>query len=186
VILEDLPIVCKELRDAGIDYIVVGGAAIERKYPIGTGDIDVVIALRDYPAVLKKLIDHPGVRNLEDVGTMAGCQFRVGTHWTDVEFINPKLFCGRKPPDDFVRYVARFRSQETEVGRVAHPEIVWYMRLAVPDWTIYVQKILRDVKAGVPQSLVDKVLEIAEHFENVEQLEPRVRRAKELIEMLVR
>ena len=186
MILDDLPVICKELRAAGIDYIVVGGAALERRYPIGTGDVDVVIALRDYPAVLRKLEAHPGVRNVEDVGTMAGCEFRVGTHWTDVEFINPKLFSGRKPPDEFVRYVARYRSEETDLGRVANAEVVWYMRLAIPDWVIYIQKILRDVRAGVPPSLLDKVLEIAKYFGNREEIEPRVREARKKIEMVVR
>lgn len=184
MILDDLPVICKELRAAGIDYIVVGGAAPERTYPIGTGDVDVVIAMRDYPAVLRKLQEHPRVRNVEDVGTMAGCQFRVGAHWTDVEFINPRLFSGRRPPDDFVRYVARYRSEETEVGRVASPDVVWYMRLAVPDWIVYIQKILRDVRAGVPPALLDKVLQIADYFGNRERIEPRVREARAKIEMM--
>ena len=186
MILDDLPVICEELRGAGIEYIVVGGAALERTYPIGTGDIDLVIAMRDYPTVLRKLESHPRVRNVEDVGTMAGCRFRVGTHWTDVEFINPKLFSGRRPPDAFVRYVARYRSEETDVGRVASPEVVWYMRLAVPDWVIYIQKILRDVRAGVPPSLLGKALEIAEYFGNREEIEPRVREARKKIEMLAR
>ena len=145
-----------------------------------------MIPLRDYPEVLRKLEAHPRVRNVEDVGTMAGCEFRVGTHWTDVEFINPKLFSGRKPPDEFVRYVARYRSEETDLGRVANPEVVWYMRLAVPDWVIYIQKILRDVRAGVPPALLDKVLEIAEYFGNREEIEPRVREARTKIEMIAR
>ncbi len=186
MILDDLPSVCRDLREAGIAYIVVGGASLERRFPIGTGDIDLVVALRDYAGVLAKLRRHPRVRNVEDARTMAGCEWLVGTHWTDVEFINPRLFSGRREPDAFVEYVARYRSEETEVGRVAAPEVVWYMRLAVPDWTVYVQKILRDVRAGVPASLLDRVLDVAGHFGNRADLEPRVRTAREAIGLIGR
>ncbi len=186
MILDDLGVVCAELREGGIEYIVVGGASLERHYPIGTADIDVIVALRDYPAVLRKLRRHPHGRNVKDMGTMAGCEWLVGTHWTDVEFINPKLFCGRRRPDAFIDYVARFRSDTTALGRVARPEVVWYMRLAVPDWTVYVQKILRDVRAGVPPALLGKALDIADRFGNRDELEPRVRKTEEMIAMAVR
>lgn len=133
MILDDLKDVCAELKKAGIDYVVVGGAAIERLYQIGTLDIDVAIALKDYKNVLEKLAAHPRVRELDDVETMAGCKFRVGTRWVDVEVINPKLFRGKRPPDHFFDYVKRYRSQQTSAGRCATPGVVWYMRLSIPD-----------------------------------------------------
>jgi len=183
VIVDDLKEVCHEFRKAGIDYVVVGGAAIERHYSIGTLDIDVAIALRDYKIVLEKLAAHPRVRELDDVGTMAGCKFRVGTRWIDVEVINPKLFSGKLPPDHFIDYVKRHRSEQTEVGPCATAGVVWYMRLAIPDWQIYVQKILRDFKAGVPEDTLDEALEIAEHFGIREVIEPRVRQGRDMIEL---
>ena len=164
----------------------MGGASLERTFPIGTGDIDVAVALRDYPRVLETLRRHPRVRNVEDVGTMAGCEFRIGTRWVDVEFINPRLFAGRKPPDDFIGYVRRHRSERTDVATFATPEVVWYMRLAIGDWEVYVQKILRDVRAGVPPSLLDKVLDIAKHFDVLEVLAPRVEQARKMIELAAR
>jgi len=186
VILDDLREVCLELKKAGINYIVVGGAAIERHYRIGTLDIDVAVPLKDYKNVLERLAAHPRVRELEDVGTMAGCKFRVGTRWVDVEVINPKLFSGKRPPDHFIDYVKRHRSQRTDVGPCATPGVVWYMRLAVPDWQIYVQKVLRDFRAGVPEETLDEALAIAKHFGIRVVVEPRVRQAKEMIELAKR
>ena len=109
MILDDLPQVVRELRKMRIEFIVVGGASLERTYPIGTGDIDVAIALRDYAGVLEKLRAHPRVRNVEDVGTIAGSEFRVGTRWVDVEFINPTPFAGKRRADDFIADVSTLR-----------------------------------------------------------------------------
>jgi hypothetical protein len=164
----------------------VGGASLERTFPIGTGDIDVAVALKDYPRVLETLRRHPRVRNVEDLGTMAGSEFRIGTRWVDVEFINPRPFAGNRPPDDFIDYVRRHRSERTDVATFATPEVVWYMRLAIGDWEVYVQKILRDVRAGVPPSLLDKVLDIAKHFDVLEVLRPRVEQARKMIELAAR
>lgn len=162
------------------------GASLERTFPIGTGDIDVAVASKDYPRVLETLRRHPRVRNVEDVGTIAGCEFRIGTRWVDVEFINPRLFAGKRPPDDFIDYVRRHRSERTDVATFATPEVVWYMRLAIGDWEVYVQKILRDVRAGVSPSLLDKVLDIANHFDVLEVLAPRVEQARKMIELAAR
>ena len=164
----------------------MGGASLERTFPIGTGDIDVAVALKDYPRVLETLRRHPRVRNVEDLGTMAGSEFRIGTRWVDVEFINPRPFAGNRPPDDFIDYVRRHRSERTDVATFATPEVVWYMRLAIGDWEVYVQKILRDVRAGVPPSLLDKVLDIAKHFDVLEVLRPRVEQARKMIELAAR
>ncbi|MEK6987385.1 MAG: hypothetical protein AABX97_04710, partial [Candidatus Thermoplasmatota archaeon] len=64
------------------------------------------------------------------------------------------------------------------------PEVVWYMRLAIGDWEVYVQKILRDVRTGVPPSLLDKVLDIARHFDVLEVLRPRVEQARTMVDLL--
>lgn len=186
MILDDLKEVCLELKKAGVDYVVVGGAAIERHYRIGTMDLDFAVALKDYLSVLEKMTANPRVRGLEDVGTMAGCKFRVGTRWVDVEFINPKLFGGKLPPDHFIDYVKRYRSEQTAFGPCATPGVVWYMRLAVPDWQTYVQKILRDLRAGVPEKTLADSLAIAKHFGVGELIESRVRQAREMIELAKR
>ena len=183
MILDDLRVVCEELNKAEIDYIVVGGASIERSFPIGTGDVDVAVALKDYPSVIEMLRRHPRVRNVEDVGTMAGCEFRIGTRWVDVEFINPKLFSGARDPDDFIEYVRRHRSDRTDLAVFAAPEVAWYMRLVIADWPVYVQKIVRDVRAGVPANLLKKVADIAERFGVGEMMRPRIRAAKEMAEL---
>ena len=183
MILDDLSAVCAILRREKLHYIVVGGAALERRFPIGTADIDLVIAVGEFASLPGRLARIPGVRAIEPLGTIIGCEILVETHWTDVEFINPRLFSGKRSAQDFVRYVSRFRSDRTEVGRVARPEIVWYMRLATRDWVVYGQKILRDVRAGVPPTVLETVLEVAGHLGNREVLEPRVERVRELLEL---
>lgn len=186
MILDDLPEVVRELRTMRIEFIVVGGASLERMYEIGTGDIDLAIAAKDYRAVLEKLRAHPRVRNVEDLGTIAGSEFRVGTRWVDVEFLNPRPFAGRRRPDDFIAYVQRHRSETTALATFAAPEVVWYMRLAIPDWEVYVQKILRDVRAGVPPDLLAKVLDVARYFKVLESLLPRVDATRKMIDLATR
>lgn len=186
MILEDLKVVCAELADAGIEFIVIGGVSLVRTYPVGTEDIDVAVTVKDYPGVLAILEKHPRVRYVKDVGTMAGCEFRIGTRGVDVEFINPKLFAGKRPPYEFVDYIRHHRSERNEIAAFADPEVVWYMRLAIPGWETYVQKILRDVRAGVPPELLEKVLDMARYFGMEEKLAPRVEQARRILDLAVR
>jgi hypothetical protein len=169
-----------------IEFLVVGGVSLERTYPIGTGDIDVAIAPKDYLGVLEKLQADSRVRKVEDLGTIAGSEFRVGTRWVDVEFLNPTPFAGKRQPDDFIAYVRRHRSETTELATFAAPEVVWYMRLAISDWEVYVQKILRDVRAGVTPDLLQKVLDVARHFGVTETLTPRVDATRKMIDLATR
>ncbi|MDE1821858.1 MAG: hypothetical protein KGJ23_12390 [Euryarchaeota archaeon] len=184
MILDDLKFVTRELDKAGIQHILVGGASLERQYAVGTEDLDFLVALKDYRGALAILKKHPLARNVESVGTMGGCEFRVEDHWVDVELLHPLSFCGKLSPDEFIDYVRRHRSSRTEAGPVAAPEIAWYMRLAIPDWPIYVQKILRDVGAGVPPDLLTKVEEVAQHLGVEETLAPRIKEAREAIALL--
>ena len=76
-----------------------------------------------------------------------------------------------------------YRSAKGPNGNVARPEVVWYMRLVIPDWEIYVQKIMRDVRAGVPASLMDEVEEIGKVFKVQYILRERMQAAREYLEM---
>ncbi len=74
--------------------------------------------------------------------------------------INPRVFSGERTGNEFVSYVGR---HATVIERIpfASPEVVWYMRIAVPDWEIYVQKIVRDARAGVPAGVLDGAERVA-------------------------
>lgn len=55
------------------------------------------------------------------------------------------------------------------------------MRLAIPDWETYVQKILRDVRAGVPEETREDALAVARVFGVEETLRPRAEKVEEFL-----
>jgi hypothetical protein len=180
----DVEELCRHLQNLGVDFVLVGGMAIElRGYQTGTEDVGFALTLRQYSSTMRKLSTDRRFRELDDSGTIGGAQFFTGHSWVDVDFINPRLFRGKKTDDFFITYLKKYRSSSTDLGPVAAPEVAWYMRLAIPDWEIYVQKILRDVRAGVPEAKLDDVMEIAGVLGTAELLEPRVSKTRETIRM---
>lgn len=178
---DEVQAVCDELKEMGIDYIVVGGAVIELKHGIGTQDVDVIISMKEFDGLEAKVGKNPRFKAVESLDTLMGAEFLLGTKWIDVEFINPKLFSGKKEPDEFIDYVKNYRSRKTAYGPTADASVVWYMRLAIPDWEVYLQKILRDVRAGASLKMLEDVIEIARVFGAEKELKPRVKKARELI-----
>jgi len=173
---------CRALHEMEVDYVLVGGMAVELAgYPTGTEDVDFAVTMRQFEDVMRRLQGDRRFRDVKSLGTIGGAQFFVGDRWIDVDFLNPRLFQGRKSGDDFIAYVKRYRSRKTALGPVAAPEITWYMRLAIPDWEIYVQKILRDVRAGVPANTLDDVLAIARILGIERVLRPRVQKTREFL-----
>lgn len=180
----DLRAVCLHLRTLAIDYVLVGGMAVELGgYSTGTEDVDFAVTVKQYLEALEKLSADRRFRAVEDQGTIGGGQFFTGERWIDVELINPKLFRGPKSDDFFITYLKRYRSRKTDLGPVANPEVAWYMRLAIPDWEIYVQKILRDVRAGVPLSTLDGAGAIARVLGTEASLAPRVEKTRRMAAM---
>ena len=177
---DEIQAVCDELKEMEVDYIVVGGAVIELEYNIGTQDADVIISMSEFKQLEQKILGNPRFKAVDVLDTLIGAEFLLGTKWIDVEFINPKLFSGKKKPDEFIDYVKNYRSKKTAYGYTADASVVWYMRLAISDWEIYLQKILRDVRAGADISILEDVIEIAKVF-GVD-LAPRVKKARELVE----
>lgn len=179
---EELETLTAVLEQLGVDYVLVGGMAVELAgFPTGTEDVDFAVTMREFNRVLAQLNDDPRFREVESLGTMGGAQFFTGDRWLDVDFLNPKLFKGEKSGDGFIRYIKRYRSRRTSAGPVANPEVTWYMRLIVPDWAIYVQKILRDLRAGVPEETLRGALAVAQVLGVEETLRPRVGKTKEFI-----
>lgn len=182
----DVEELCRYLRELRIDYVLVGGMAIELTgYPTGTEDVGFALTLRQFSSTMKKLSTDKRFRQVEEFDTIGGAQFFTGRRWVDVDFIGPKLFRGKKSDEFFITYIKKYRSASTDLGPVAAPEVAWYMRLAISDWEIYVQKILRDLRAGVPQAKLDDVLEVARVLGTAEILEPRVAKTREIARMVL-
>ncbi len=175
--------VCRELDEMGLDYLVVGGSALEAKgYEIGTEDIDFVITPKGFDEIDDELERSSRFRMIDKIKTMIETKFFFENAWRTVEFLDPGYFSGERSPDEFIDYVKRYRSDKEKVGYVVNPEVVFFMRLMVTDWEIYVQKIMRDIKAGLSIGLLEDVIKISENLGVREKIEPRVEKTKEIID----
>ena len=175
--------VCRELDEMGLDYLVVVGSALEAKgYEIGTEDIDFVITPKGFDEIDDELERSSRFRMIDKIKTMIETKFFFENAWRTVEFLDPGYFSGERSPDEFIDYVKRYRSDKEKVGYVVNPEVVFFMRLMVTDWEIYVQKILRDIKAGLSIGLLEDVIKISENLGVREKIEPRVEKTKEIID----
>lgn len=174
--------VCQELKDIGVDYIIVGGSAIEDEgWDIGTYDIDFVLTTKEFSEIEQELKKSDRFKVVKRIKTMIESEFMFENTWRTVEFLDPGYFSGEKTADGFIDYVKRYRSTKMDVGYVANPEVVFFMRLVIADWEIYVQKILRDIRVGLPISLLDDVIEIADTLGIEEKIKPRVEYTKDIV-----
>ncbi len=162
--------VCKELKDIGIDYIIINN---------GSGDF--VLTTKGFSEIEEELKKSDRFRVMDRIKTMIESEFMFENTWRTVEFLDPGYFSGKKTADEFIDYVKRYRSTKRDVGYVANPEVVFFMRLVIADWEIYVQKILRDIRVGLPISLVDDVIEIANTLGIEEKMKPRVEYTKDIV-----
>lgn len=172
----------RELKDIGVDYIIVGEAIENEGWEIGTYDLDFVLTAKGFSEIESKLKDSSDFRVIDRVKTMIESEFMFENTWRTVEFIDPGYFSGEKTPDGFMDYVKRYRSVKKNIGHVANPEVVFFMRLMIQDWEIYIQKILRDIRAGLPLTLLDDVIDISKTLGVEEKMNPRVEYTKEIIE----
>jgi hypothetical protein len=157
--------VAQWLDSLGIEYVVVGGSAIELKHSVGTKDVDVLIAVGDWAPLDRALDERREATPLEShAGSIRGTRLHLGTQVADVEFISGQPFCGKRDPDDFIRFVRSRHSKVHGGVRFAEPAVVWYMRLSTDDWEIYALKIEQDLRAGVPADTLDRTLALAAHF----------------------
>ncbi len=163
---EQVEQVARWLEGLGIRHVVVGGSAIEHSVPVGTGDVDVLVAVGDWAAIDRALENRVDATPLAPYGgTIRSTRLQLGTETVDLEFISGQPFSGNLPGDDFLEYVRTYRTTKTRGVRYATPPVVWYMRLSLDDqWQQYVWKINRDIQAGVPVSTLDSAAAIADHF----------------------
>lgn len=180
---EEIEAIAERLSDLGIPFVVVGGSALERQYSVGTGDVDLLVAVGDFNSLEEAFEGRKDIGPFDPTGTIGTAQVLVDSEWTEVEFIVGQPFSGDQSGDEFVRYVRDYRSDRRGGVRWARPEVVWYMRLSTDDWELYVVKIRRDLRAGVPSSTFDGVLDVARHFDVGDKIEPRVRKAREVTDL---
>jgi len=178
-----------------IDYIVVGGMAWEKFVaPSGTEDVDVVATTKEYKKVIKTI---PPI--LEEEGLFVRAEedpimslFTVSNTRNEIELevINSTYFS--KDKKDFFKYVKKYRSKVVNGVRYAKPEIVWYMRLVIPDWRSYIYKCLRDLSTAYEtkhgfklEKLLDDIIEVSEYFNNKKKIKERMNVLKDTVHELV-
>jgi hypothetical protein len=98
--------------------------------------------------------------------------------------LDPGYFSGDRSGDEFFDYVARSRSTDGPAGRVADPQVVWYMRLLVPQER-YLDRILRDRDAGAPSiAWLKDVRRMARRFGTTVRIDDRISELTELARVL--
>lgn len=173
---------CKELKEMGIDFLLVGGTALESQgFLVRTLDVDFALAVKDFNALEEKLKKNPKFKVIDRLNSIIGTEFAFEDSWIDVEFISLKLFSGKISSEQFFNYLIKNRTICKNDIFIAKPEVVWYMRLAIADWKIYVQKIIRDIIVGVPENTLEKSLEIAKKTGLEKELKKRIEEVKEIL-----
>jgi hypothetical protein len=174
--VEEIEAVAEWLRELDIQFVIVGGSAIERSIAVGTGDVDVLIAVGQWEAIEKALENNRQATPLEPYsGTIRPTRLKLGTSVIDLEFISGEPFAGTHSADEFIEYVRNYRSEKSKGVRYATPPVVWYMRLSIDDqWEQYASKIRRDIISGVPASTLDAVVDIGDHFGVGDRIRERV------------
>jgi len=162
--------------ELSVPFVVVGGSAIERSVSIGTKDVAVLIAVGDWSSLDAALENRRDATPLDPTsGTIRGTVLTMPGGRVDVEFISGEPFSGSRPGDDFVEYVRNYRSSTAHGVRYADAGVVFYMRLVLDDWEAYAPSILRDLRAGVPEAVLEQSVEIARRFDQSSTVRQRVR-----------
>jgi hypothetical protein len=153
-----------ELDRLGIRYVVVGGGAVAAQYSVGTQDVDILVAAEEYQPSLSKLDESPQVKWVEKSPGMATVLFHGTGGDLELDVIDTTMYSGDREPDAFVRFVRSHASVAIRGVRFATVPAVWYMRLLVPDWQIYLTKVQADLAFGVPPKFLDEAAAIADRF----------------------
>lgn len=153
------------LRRNRIDYTFVGGTAILSHFPSVTLDFDVMVLPRDFSRAVESIDKDPAVAAMDrSPVSMPGGHVIVRGNLVRFELLDPAAYAGARTGEEFYGYVRRYASEATPIGRVARPAVVWYMRLVIDRYELYIPKILRDLRAGVPWSTITVVRRMAKHF----------------------
>ena len=168
------------LRRNAIDFVFVGGVAIAQRFPSATQDFDVMVLPKGYARAVERIDRDPAVVSMSrGPAEMPGGHVLVRGTLVRFDLLDPAAYSGVRRGEEFYGFVARYRSDLTDLGRIARPEVVWYMRLVIDQWVVYVSKILRDLRAGAPWSIATKVDRIAHRFGVQRMIRERMEHLKE-------
>jgi len=173
------------LRRNHIDYIFVGGTAILHRYPSHTFDFDVMVLPRDFARGVEAVDKDPSVASMARApASMPGGHVIVRGSLVRFDLLDPAAYAGTRTGEHFYRYVRRYASEPSPIGRVATPAVVWYMRLVIDRHELYFPKLIRDLRAGVPWSTTDEVRRIAKRFGVADIVGERIHALAELAAIL--
>ncbi len=175
-----------------IDYIVVGGYAWEKTVmPAGTVDLDIMIIPEEYKEGLRKVPDilrEAGLDVVEREEDPIMSLFEVSSERRimELEVINSRYYSTGKK--EFFRYAKQYRTTQKNGIYYADPELVWYMRLYLPDWETYLYKCVRELTIAYRVKgytlKLSNILKIANVLGTIKKIKPRVKVLEKLIERL--
>lgn len=153
------------LEELGIRVVIVGGIAIQVQGGRATGDVDLLVAAREYPKLKTRLAGQSRIHSFKDSDQVSGFYFELAGRDVEirVDILNPSAFSGGHSGDELFDFVWKECSSQTELGRVANPEFVWYTRLLV-NRELYRDKIAEDIEGHSPQEWLDRAVGIATRF----------------------
>lgn len=128
------------IRDNGLSedrVVLVGGLAIFFYTGVEVSkDVDFAVMTEDYEKI-------QGL----DIG---GVVKRIQYLWGFVDFLNPKSYvAGQHTGNELIDYIKRHRSFKVEGLYIAKPEVIFYTRLVIPNWGVYIRKSIRDLCGGL-------------------------------------
>jgi hypothetical protein len=152
-------------RDHDVPTLIIGGVAIVAQGGRATEDVDLFVATRDFAGLEDAISGDSRVREFGTVGSVSKFYFRLRSRRVEirVDVLNPQVFSGTRSGDEFFGFIWDHHSYDSNAGRMAKPEVVWYTRLLVPRMA-YRDKIAQDIENGAPVEWLDRALEIARHF----------------------
>ena len=153
------------LGEHGVTTLIIGAIAIVAQGGRATEDVDLFVATRGFSGLKDAIRADSRVRDFGTVGGVSKFYFRLRSRRVEirVDVLDPQGFSGTRSGDEFFGFVWDHYSYDSNAGRMARPEVVWYTRLLVPR-AAYRDKIAQDIENGAPVEWLDRALEIARHF----------------------
>ncbi len=178
--------IIQRIRATGVPYLLVGGEAVVSSGVFSqTQDLDVMVAVRNFAEMIRKLKADPLFGTPDRVGWVAKYELRFGprpTDYSEFDLLNGKKYCGDRTPDEFFDYLMESWVVPSAFGPSAQIPAVWYTRLMVKDaGAKYVRKVVRDIRAGASIDLFDEVREIARYCGTEAQIAPRIEQVHEVL-----
>lgn len=179
------PAVAREVydlvKDRGFRVIIVGSMAVSLAGGRTPSDVDLLASVSGFGGIPTYLQLDKRVGAFASPGDthLLSAVFKMTEGDVRVDLLDPGVFTGKADGDAFFEHVDRERTTEAAAGRVAAPEVVWYMRLVISG-DDQLRKIVADIQNGAPQDWFAGARRIAEEFWMTDRIEAGLRRLAEL------